>query len=137
MFMSILQRCPNGSMVWESSCYLFVPQTLSQSDASAACNVLGSHLAVITSAAENVAITNYLQSTGYTTWGIYIGNDDVDVEGTYVWNTGEDFVFQGWDTNEPGGFTSENCCVTTGSGKWHDVSCNRLHAFVCEMPCFI
>ena len=119
-------------MVWDSSCYYLVQQSMSQSDASAACNVLGSHLAVITSAAENAAITNYLQTTGYTNW-VHLGATDNAVEGTYVWETGEAFVYLGWEIGQPQGGSSENCCVTRYDGKWHDVNCNSLVGYLCEI----
>jgi len=64
--------------------YLLVQQGMSQRDASAACNVLGSHLAAIRSAAENVTVTNYLQTTGYTNW-VHLGaNDSAVEEGMFV-----------------------------------------------------
>jgi len=119
-------------MVWESSWYLLVQQGMSQRDASAACNVLGSHLAAITSAAENVAVTNYLQTTGYTNW-VHLGANGSAVEGRYVCETGEKFVFLGWDAGQPQGGTGENCCMAKSNGHRHDVDCNSLVGYLCDI----
>jgi hypothetical protein len=62
------------------------------------------YLASITSEAE----LNFIVSTYGSVEQIMIGLTDRAVEGTWVWQSGEPFVFSFWATGEPNNYTGAN-----------------------------
>ena len=54
---------------------------------------------------------------------------DLINDGTWE-HSGELATFTKWGNGEPD--TTENCCVLKSVHTWGDVSCHRIHAYVCE-----
>ena len=85
-----------------------------------------SHLASIQSEEENQFLLNLGQN-------IWVGANDINTEGGWVWNDGLPFNFTGWGSNEPneccGG---QDCGKMMHSGFWDDTNCNRLETFICK-----
>ncbi len=102
-------------------------------DAVNACAALtgGPHLVSITDSDEQGvvdAITGATQT--------YIGLDDIQTEGTYVWVSGEPFDFFAWGPGEPSAGTDEDCAVIRDDGTWADRDCTAnfaSHSYVCEI----
>ena len=86
---------------------------------------------------------------------IYLGGTDVNSEGKWIWSDGtslpssassttdDETSYNSWINKEPnnsGG--KEHCLVATSLNsdkvlqKWNDISCTRLHGFVCKMNHF-
>ena len=66
--------------------------------------LLGGHLATVTSAPENEFLRNFVakHNPGGLEGGPYIGGTCAGVEwGEWYWVTGEPFTFQGWNSGEP------------------------------------
>ena len=69
---------------------------------------------------------------------IWLGYNDIDHEGTFVWSDGSPDTFQKWYRGEPnnaGG--GEDCAYTRGgksSSTWNDLGCveTQRKPFVCE-----
>ena len=79
-----------------TSNYYFYDSYLSWEDANTLCNNLGGHLLSITSQEEQDVITSLLSNTeGLSYW---IGLNDVENEGDWIWSSGEDFNFSNWNT---------------------------------------
>jgi cysteine-rich repeat protein len=100
-------------------------------DASAqSCATSGAHLAIYETAGESDAVAVGLGLPS-SRW---IGMDDRDTEGTFVWLNG--LVLGGdddWGGTEPNGDTTENCVTHTASGDWADTGCGSSQAgYVCE-----
>lgn len=77
------------------------------------CEVKGSHLATITTSAENDFVTaNFLPNY------VWLGGSDASSEGTWTWITGETWSYSNWGSGEPNngrGGSPENY-LTPGGG---------------------
>lgn len=62
---------------------------------------LGGNLATIRSAAENQWIFNTFAGFGGVDRNLWIGFNDVAVEGTFVWVSGEPVTYTNWAPGEP------------------------------------
>ncbi len=68
-------------------------------EAKAFCEVLGGHLATITSEEENQFVHGFMIDSGFFT--AYFGLSDEKRVGDWIWVTGEPFVYSNWDSGEP------------------------------------
>lgn len=96
--------------------------------------LLGAHLATITSKEENTAVYEHLRSCGWE--NAYFGLSDAEKEGTWVWCTGEPFSYSNWGSdNEPNGGTRENYGMyyqVYSDGTWNDYSFNAATGYIVE-----
>lgn len=112
----------NGQSSWE--------------DAAAFCQSMGGHLATITSEEENTYLHDYLVSMGLS--GAYFGFSDVNIEGKWVWCTGEEVTFTNWDSSEPNNEGRKEHYglfdFSHNDGKWNDGSyrSGTDANFICE-----
>lgn len=126
------------------SCYvLFTTTTATWAGAADVCALMGAdaHLASIGDAAEDALIIDLAGDRD-----VWIAGDDISVEGSWEWNTGEAWSFEHWGSGEPnnGGSSGnvENCAImrkvgtstdpTYNVGTWDDRPCERSYAFICE-----
>ena len=120
---------------------LFDGTASSWADAKEYCELLGGHLATITSAEENAFLYNYMQNCGYS--NAYWGLTDQNVEGVWEWCTGEPVTYLNWASGEPnddydsaedfGMFWDEK-----PGGVWNDgVFGDDGQAFLCEWDCIL
>lgn len=110
---------PDGTcLVWFATPKIWV-------DAKAACEAQGWHLASLTTAAVD-SVAETLCGTSDT----FSGGNDLAVEGTFVWDHGEPFVYTNWELNEPSngaGTYEEDCLVIAASRPakgWDDRPCD-------------
>ncbi len=96
--------------------------------AAEVCRKLGSHLATVADADEQTFIG------AQASVEMWIGASDSAVEGTFRWITGEPFQFQAFHAGEPDDPDgASDCIVVSADNTWHDRSCTRPYAFVCEV----
>jgi len=122
-------RGPNGH------CYMFFERGKQWEDASNACRAMSqdAHLATLTSAAENDLVTALL--SGQEAW---IGFEDMTLEGSFRWVTGELVNYTNFADGEPNdGGGNEDCAITNKiesetSGQWDDRNCGLPYGYVCE-----
>ena len=75
---------------------------LTWTQARAACEAKGGHLATITSQEELAAIEGYLDGLGGDLQRAYwLGGTDQDQEGRWTWITGEAWTIENWSYGEP------------------------------------
>jgi len=127
---------PTATTTYNGSKYLLFDNTMSWKDAKAACELMGGHLATITSQGEQDAINNLLLSG--TKINYYIGATDEASKGTFNWVTGEPFNYTNWNTNQPDNYLGiEDYLMVYNQasivGKWNDVSNNNGIGFICEI----
>ena len=63
------------------------------------CELLGGHLATLTTAEENDFVYGFMRDCGYLT--AYFGLSDEARTGDWIWVTGEPFEYTNWHRNEP------------------------------------
>jgi len=100
----------------DGSTYFLSDAPATGAGASINASTLGGHLATITSAAENTFLVNNA--------GPYriIGLNDIEIEGTFVWETGEPVTFTDWFNGEPNNQGNEDYVVINfSSGGWNDI----------------
>lgn len=68
-------------------------------EAKAFCEVLGGHLATLTTSEENAFVHSFMLESGYLT--AYFGLSDEARVGNWIWVTGEPFEYSNWHRGEP------------------------------------
>jgi len=64
---------------------------------------------------------------------LWIGINDVEVEGNMVWSDRSPDVFSKWNGGEPNNWGgNEDCTVMQGHGGWNDLRCDHHREFVCK-----
>ena len=103
------------------------------------CLSLGGHLMNSESEAEDAFIQSHILPDTY----LWIGLNDLDIEGYWGWTTGEEMAYTGWDpaSSQPDsgatvpGTPDEDCVLMTMSG-WHDYVCTSAvdyNGHICEV----
>jgi hypothetical protein len=95
------------------------------------CEAFDTTLATVDDAAENDA----LRTRGQQLFGhFWIGLNDHDVEGSFVWIDGSEPTYTNWHSGEPNDYsTGEDCTqVWVNHNTWNDAKCTSELPFVCE-----
>ena len=130
--MSPILGCGSDWTEWGSHCYKFFGEKLTWFDAQARCEKEGSHLASVHSGDENQFLGTFQDSSGW-----WIGGNDLDTEGTWVWTDGTEWDYQNWSPGQPSTSYSnsdEHCLEFWASTFWNDVPCNNFQrgAIICK-----
>lgn len=107
-------------------------------EAEAECQKHGAHLITV----EDNVTTEWIKKVDVEVW---IGANDMEKEGKWVWVDKTPVVNFKWDIMQPDsgyGMINEDCLVSNHNakinwlyrGKWGDKSCNRHFSFICELP---
>ena len=132
--------CPTNVDWQEFSgfCYWRSTYATPWTEADSACATYGSgaHLASVHSLLENAFIVqtyNYSES--------WIGLNDIQAEGQFVWSDGSVVDFTDWAPKQPDNYQGVQDCVrmpyttsTPGASEWDDISCSDTLHFICKMP---
>jgi hypothetical protein len=97
--------------------------------AAGACEAFGGYLVTISSSSENDDVANLGVRA---TW---IGANDRDVEGDWVWTDGYSVGYESWASGYPSSSGSADCAITNNGGRrgdWVDTSCSSSYPFICE-----
>ena len=101
-----------------------------------ACQHLGAELVILTSLAQNRWVYEYFRSKGLVGNSIWIGLNDIAVEGSYRWLDGTNIShFHNWAPNQPDNAgNNENCDVLLAgnNGQWNDYPCANGYVGLCE-----
>ena len=113
----------------EDSSYLVCTgDALRYLDAQAFCENVGGHLAAIGGAEENARLTD--AAGGVNVW---IGYDDLEIEGQFVWVDGSQDGYENWNGGEPNDLFGEDCVELHANGRWNDARCpNAQRSWICE-----
>jgi hypothetical protein len=112
--------------------YLLTSSAMSWPSAEAYAVSLGGHVATVRNAAENQWIAQTFDPLT-TQSSIFIGFNDIDIEGTWKWSSGEASTFTNWRSGQPDNNGNEDWGeLRFSDGSWNDVSSNR-YALV-EIP---
>ena len=134
-------HCPSGWSIYENHCYLFVDTKIAYDAAenhcySLSCKKRKSHLTSLIDIDENLFVANLVASRSSDTT-VWIGYDDVEVEGTFVWKDGSTSTWVNWRGSQPDDYRGAEDCVhmrlDTNSKGWNDLPCSGKLGFVCKM----
>jgi glucose/arabinose dehydrogenase len=110
--------------------YTLTSTTSTWEQAEALAQSLGGHLVAINSQAEQ----NFIRATFGDIFA-HIGLTDRDDEGVFKWTTGESITYSNWGPNEPNNAGSgEDFGQLRADGTWNDLSPDRLHRAIIEVP---
>jgi hypothetical protein len=93
----------------------------------------GGTLACITSPEENAFLANQL-----TIQSAWIGLNDIEEEGNFVWPCGDPLVYTNWFPGQPNNFNgNQNCVEILNNGQWNDQYETYQLEFIMERPCTV
>ncbi len=90
-------------------------------EAKAFCEVLGGHLATLTTDEENQFVYWFMRDNGFLT--AYFGLSDEERKGNWIWVTGEPFEYSNWHRGEPSRSAKERYGMyfyKHTKGTWND-----------------
>jgi len=122
--------CPDNWISWKSFCYKRIEQLLTWNDAQQNCVAYGGNLASVQSAQENDFIFGITMTQ--RTW---IGGNDIENDGTWVWNDGTPWSYENWGMNEPNNHGGNEECLNIGhhGNEWNDAPCSNEFNSICKM----
>ncbi|KAI6661354.1 hypothetical protein LOD99_10021 [Oopsacas minuta] len=114
----------------EGTCFSYFTSTgVNWTDARVQCVSSGYDLATVISTEENTLMYGTL--TGSTS--CWIGLNDINGEGTYIWADGSDSIYRNWAPGEPNNLGDEDCVHTYGNPNWNDQECaDILTCYFCS-----
>ena len=102
--------------------YEYVGNTLSWSSAQTESEGLHAHLATIQGAEENEFVESLISEGS-----AWIGATDTEIEGQFLWVTGEPFAYSNWEPGQPDddpGFGGGDHVAMIADGTWFDTNGN-------------
>ena len=108
--------------------------TFSWSEAELRCQASGSHLVTINSEEQLQEVKDALG--GVIAESYWIGLNDQDTEGTYVWSDGTQLGdWSNWEAEEPDAGIEKNCVAMFTSGfAWKTSNCTKERYHICSKP---
>ncbi|XP_051815202.1 CD209 antigen-like protein A isoform X3 [Acanthochromis polyacanthus] len=128
------KTCPAGWSMFSCSCYLLSEKSGSWDEGRKDCEERGADLVVINSDEEQTFLSTLKK--GHT----WIGLNDRQTEGTWMWVDGTPLTQSYWGENQPdndGGskdYGEEDCAHLRNNEKarWNDISCTASLQWICE-----
>ncbi|XP_069808937.1 C-type mannose receptor 2 isoform X1 [Dendropsophus ebraccatus] len=128
---------PDCEAFWDKdpltgSCYQFNFQSaLSWGEAWTSCLQQDANLLSINEIHEQTYINGLL--TGYSST-LWIGLNDINVNGGWQWSDGSPLKFLNWESDQPSNSEEESCAVirTEMSGAWQTRNCYNALPYVCK-----
>ena len=139
--------------------YRWIKERKTQEEAQAYAETLGGHLAVINSAAEDDFVYSIVRDASLTGLGIandgggvsyvWLGGNDANSEGNWVWINGDPFEYTNWGRAEPDNYLDQDGLAmglqnwpdgSSGNaayglaGEWNDISRSNQLTFIVELP---
>ena len=136
----IPENCPAGyDVTFQNSCYKYVSDKQSRSNAAYTCSLDGAHLADLQSLEEHSFIAQLLQDiNAKDTWFGLLRKPDGSDPPTYVWSDGSSLNTsqEAWAPGEPNEYRNGVDCVRlrkeTGFA-WADRDCGENFNSICEL----
>jgi len=120
--------CDHDAHLFNSSCFWATgSQSYSWSDGEELCASRGMQLTSVHSQQEEDLVWDLCHAV----W-CWIGLNDVQREGVYVWSDGSPLDYTNWGGNEPEDVDGYDCVFDWGDGYWSDAGCYAKHGVVCR-----
>ena len=147
---AIISSNIQGSQTYNSHTYAITSSAMNFANAKIQAIALGGYLTTINTKAENTFLTTEFYGTYGT--AIWIGANDIETEGTWIWDNGTTSGDNGltdticnapsgdcqpsnatwadgsrkWNNGEPNNAGNEDCAnITRSDGTWNDLRCTR------------
>ena len=79
-------------------------------------------------------LADYTEAAAHEAW---IGLNDIDTEGSWVWIDGTASDYFKWNTDEPNNYgTGEDCVTVSREVDFNDVPCTNVRDFLCSKDLF-
>ena len=114
----------------DGTCYSYFTNTeISWADARLECVTSGYDLATVTSSEEDTLLYS-LATSGTSCW---IGLNDIETEGTFMWADGSSSSYRSWSSGQPNNVNGNQDCVETfNSQYWNDEDCTvNQNCYLC------
>lgn len=144
-------RCLPGWFLGNMSCYFYAKFTSyarkNWTQSREDCISRGGDLAVIDTWEEQAKVFEHIPRVSWTStfWeygGVWIGLNDMETEGTWVWVNNKTLQTDGfWHPGDPNnyGVSGENCVIISSANvhgnarfSWFDANCNVEREWLCE-----
>ena len=125
--------CPCNLEYSGDSPYLFCESSENWADAQAECEFYDYHLVTINSADENSWVDSTADSLSTDKW--WVGFNDIDSEGYFVWEDGSSTTYTNWELDEPNNLDGGEDCVVLNrfvDQTWNDEKCSHSFYYICE-----
>lgn len=129
--------CPRPWITFRDHCYQFIRKQTSFDHAEEICESYSdmnghSHLVSIHDEEELLFVSsNSIDIIG--TGHVWIGLNDIQEEGEYVWTDGSTFNYSKFSEGEPNDDGNEDCIHITDDGRfWNDHYCHLNKYFLCK-----
>lgn len=108
-------------------------------DARERCVQYGADLVSLHSQNEVSFVVHQAQSAKWT-HSLWIGLNDRNVEGGYVWSDGSPVSFTHWSRGQPNNWFGQQDCLemftNRATANWNDLACNQIRNFACKISVF-
>ncbi|KAL4617320.1 macrophage mannose receptor 1-like [Arapaima gigas] len=126
-------HCDTGYLLFGDSCYHFENEMVKNwHDAETYCTNQNGHLASIHSEEEISFLSAHMTRSSW------VGLNDIQTEGTYVWSDGTPTDFLLWDHNQPDNWQGNEDCIQvrgvdhSNPGTLNDQFCTSTFPFICK-----
>ncbi|XP_061825748.1 galactose-specific lectin nattectin-like [Nerophis lumbriciformis] len=136
--------CPKGFTRVDDRCFKFIHSERTFADAQLTCECLGADLASVTSDVENEILLELITiAKGDRLACTWIGYNDINTDGTFVWTDGTPRDFENFRNGEPNDNGPLDCVKINGDADaadpvlptvvfWDAVDCDEEHYFLCS-----
>ncbi|BFZ06471.1 hypothetical protein BsWGS_09509 [Bradybaena similaris] len=136
------QTCPAGWKAYGNNCYKMLGTSqgyqLTWSGAQSSCSdqATGGSLVTISDSATQTWLLQNILSSYPTIYNIWIGLNDRDNEGGYVWADNSPFLYQSWASGEPNNYLNREDCIrwNISGSSWYDDYCYLSYSYICQVP---
>jgi hypothetical protein len=125
--------CPCDVHHYGTAPYMVCDSTATWADAQATCWAVDYHLLTIDDAVEDLWIDGLVDSYSTEKW--WMGFNDIDSEGSWVWEDGTAVGYTNWAAGEPNDSGGEDCGQLNRyhpDTTWNDEPCTSSFRYVCE-----
>ena len=125
---------------FRGNCYrLFAPKTWAAAEDDCKLYRVGGkigHLASIRSTGENDFLQTMRESTVSSETQAWVGGNDIENDGIFVWTDGKAFTYENWLPNQPNNYDGPQNCISImrkeGILGWNDANCDANLPYICE-----
>ena len=123
------------AIIYNGHTYIRYEDALTWEEAKSYCKKHLGYLLTINSEEEQKAMEEFIADGKRHAY--YIGLNDIEKEGTFVWANGENTAYTNWEENEPNNSGNNEDCtqMRKQNGKWNDIPVSDLSSgFILEIP---